>query len=130
VVEHQARKYGTTKFGLDRFVNGFLDLITLAVVSRFGRRPMHFFGTLGALLFVLSLIALALLGGFKLWKLRNGDNPGLVADDPWFFIFLTMLILSVQMFATGFIAELVLRNSTRKTNYTITDTVNLEEANV
>ena len=130
VVEHQARKYGTTKFGLDRFVNGFLDLVTLAVVSKFGRRPMHFFGTIGAFLFFVSLLALAVLGGVKIWRLKNGDNPGLITNDPWFYIFLTTLILSSQMFVTGFIAELVLRNSTRKTNYTITETVNLEQAEV
>ena len=130
VVAHQARKYGTTKFGLDRFINGFLDLVTLAVMSKFGRRPMHFFGMLGAVLFFLSIVALAFLGGFKLWRLKNGDSPGLIADDPWFFIFLTMLILSTQMFVTGFIAELVLRTSSRKPNYTITETVNLEQAEV
>lgn len=130
VVAHQARKYGTTKFGLDRFINGFLDLVTLAVMSRFGRRPMHFFGTMGAFLFFISAIALLLLGGLKLYKLKIGASPGLIADDPWFFIFLTTLILSTQMFVTGFIAELVLRNSTRKTNYTITETVNLEQAQV
>ena len=130
VVAHQARKYGTTKFGLDRFINGFLDLVTLAVISRFGRRPMHFFGTIGAFLFFVSLMALVVLGGLKLWHLKQGNNPGLIADDPWFYIFLTTLILSSQMFVTGFVAELVLRNSTRKTNYTITETVNLEQTEI
>jgi glycosyltransferase involved in cell wall biosynthesis len=130
VVAHQARKYGTTKFGLDRFINGFLDLVTLAVISKFGRRPMHFFGTIGAFLFFVSLLALLFLGSLKIWHLKHGNNPGLIADDPWFYIFLTTLILSSQMFVTGFVAELVLRNSTRKTNYTITETVNLEQAEV
>lgn len=130
VVAHQARKYGYTKFGLDRFINGFLDLVTLAVMSRFGRRPMHFFGTIGAFLFLFSLFALLIIGTLKIWHLKNGNNPGLVADDPWFFIFLTTLILSTQMFVTGFVAELVLRNSTRKTNYTITEKVNLEQSEI
>lgn len=126
VVQHQERKYGTTKFGLDRFVNGFLDLATLAVMSRFGKRPMHFFGTIGAVLFVFALFALAFLGILKLWGLKTGNNPGLVTENPVFYILLTTLILAAQMFVTGFLAELTLRNSGRKANYTLTETTNLE----
>jgi glycosyltransferase involved in cell wall biosynthesis len=130
VVAHQARKYGTTKFGLDRFINGFLDLLTLAVVGRFGRRPMHFFGTLGAMMFSVSFLALLWLGIYKIWMMRQGQNPGLVAEDPWFYISLSSLIIGTQLFLTGFLAELVHRSSSRKPNYTITEIVNLEPAEV
>jgi glycosyltransferase involved in cell wall biosynthesis len=130
VVAHQARKYGTTKFGLDRFINGFLDLLTLAVVGRFGRRPMHFFGTLGALMFFVSAVALLWMGSYKIWMMRHGQNPGLIAEDPWFYISLTSLILGTQLFLTGFVAELVQRSSSRKPNYTITEILNLEPAEV
>jgi glycosyltransferase involved in cell wall biosynthesis len=130
VVAHQARKYGTTKFGLDRFINGFLDLLTLAVVGRFGRRPMHFFGTLGAMMFSVSFLALLWLGIYKIWMMRQGQNPGLVAEDPWFYISLSSLIIGTQLFLTGFLAELVQRSSSRKPNYTITEIVNLEPAEV
>jgi glycosyltransferase involved in cell wall biosynthesis len=130
VVAHQARKYGTTKFGLDRFINGFLDLLTLAVVGRFGRRPMHFFGTLGAMMFSVSFLALLWLGIYKIWMMRQGQNPGLVAEDPWFYISLSSLIIGTQLFLTGFLAELVQRSSSRKPNYTITEIVNLEPAEI
>ena len=130
VVQHQERKYGVTKFGLDRFVNGFLDLATLAVMSKFGKRPMHFFGMIGAILFFISLIALAVLGGLKLWGLKTGNNPGLLTENPLFFLLLTTLILAAQMFVTGFIAELTLRSSSRKSNYTLTETINLEQPEV
>lgn len=130
VVSHQARKYGSTKFGLDRFVNGFLDLATLAVMSRFGKRPMHFFGTIGAFLFLLSFLALAALGAWKIWGLKTGNNPGLITENPLFYILLTSLILSAQMFVTGFLAELTLRSSSRKPNYTLTEIINLEPTEV
>jgi glycosyltransferase involved in cell wall biosynthesis len=126
VVEHRARQYGTTKFGLDRFVNGFLDLITLAIISKFGRRPMHFFGLLGTAMFFLSLLALAYIGGMKLYRLGLGLNPGLIVNDPWFYLFLTMLIIGVQLFVAGFLAEIVLRNGAAKSDYTITEKINLD----
>jgi glycosyltransferase involved in cell wall biosynthesis len=125
VVAHQARKYGTTKFGLDRFVNGFLDLLTLAIISKFGRRPMHFFGLLGTAMFFLSLLALAYIGGVKLYRLHEGLNPGLIVNDPWFYLFLTMLIIGVQLFVAGFLAEIMLRNTAVKSDYTITEKINL-----
>jgi glycosyltransferase involved in cell wall biosynthesis len=130
VVAHQARKYGTTKFGLDRFVNGFLDLTTLSVMSKFGRRPMHFFGTLGTIMFLVSVIALLYLGAMKIYKLQNGLNPGLIANDPIFYILLTTLVLGTQLFLTGFLAELMLRNTVKKPNYTITEIVNLEPTEI
>jgi glycosyltransferase involved in cell wall biosynthesis len=130
VVQHQERKYGVTKFGLDRFVNGFLDLATLAVMGKFGKRPMHFFGMIGAVLFFISLLSLALLGALKIWGMKTGHNPGLVTENPAFYILLTTLILSAQMFVTGFLSEIMLRNSSRKPNYTLTETVNLEHPEV
>lgn len=123
VVEHQARKYGTTKFGLDRFINGFLDLVTLYVVSRFGKRPMHFFGLLGTLMFFLGFIAMVVLIAWKFWTLRAGGEPGLIADNPLFYMFLTAMLLGTQLFTTGFLAELMGRNSAKQPNYTIEETI-------
>ena len=127
VVAHQSRKFGTTKFGIDRFVNGFLDLSTLAVMGKFGKRPMHFFGPLGAFMFFVGTLALAYLGAMKIYNLKNGNNPGLITQDPWFYILLTTLILGTQLVVTGFLAEIMLRNSAKKPNYTITEVINLEK---
>ncbi|CAI8390888.1 MAG: Dodecaprenyl-phosphate galacturonate synthase [Cryomorphaceae bacterium] len=126
VVQHQARKYGTTKFGLDRFVNGFLDLGTLAIMGKFGRRPMHFFGAAGSLMFVLSVALLAYLGGFKLYALSQGLEARLITENPLFYILLTLTILGMQLFGVGFIAELLLRESTKKHDYTIDATIGLD----
>lgn len=125
VVQHQARKYGTTKFGLDRFVNGPLDLLILAFVGKFGKRPMHFFGTLGILMFVLGILTLGWLGGRKLYLMGMGENPGLVTNDPFFYLMLVLVILGTQLFMTGFIAEILLRNSRKTPNYTIDGEVNI-----
>jgi glycosyltransferase involved in cell wall biosynthesis len=124
VVQHQARKYGTTKFGMNRFVNGLLDLITLAMVGRFQRRPMHFFGTLGILMFVFSGVALAAMGILKLYRLTEGLRPGLLTEDPWFFIFLTTMILGTQLFVTGLLAELMVRQSSKKPKYSVGEHIN------
>jgi glycosyltransferase involved in cell wall biosynthesis len=126
VVQHQARKYGTTKFGLDRFVNGFLDLGTLAVMGKFGRRPMHFFGAAGSLMFLLSVALLAYLGGFKLYLLSRGMEVRLITENPLFYILLTLTILGVQLFAVGFMAELLLRVSTKKHDYTVDAKIGLD----
>ena len=126
VVQHQARKYGTTKFGLDRFVNGFLDLGTLAVMGKFGRRPMHFFGAAGSLMFLLSVALLAYLGGFKLYFLSQGMEVRLITENPLFYILLTLTILGVQLFAVGFMAELLLRVSTKKHDYTVDAKIGLD----
>jgi glycosyltransferase involved in cell wall biosynthesis len=126
VVQHQARKYGTTKFGLDRFVNGFLDLGTLAIMGKFGRRPMHFFGAAGSLMFVLSVALLAYLGGFKLYALSQGLEARLITENPLFYILLTLTILGMQLFGVGFMAELLLRESTKKHDYTIDATIGLD----
>ena len=127
VVQHQARKYGTTKFGLSRFVNGMLDLVTLSLVSRFERRPMHFFGTLGTFMFVASGASLLAMGILKLYRLAQGMRPGLVADDPWFYIFLTAMVLGTQLFVTGLLAELMVRQSSKKVNYSISEVLNIKE---
>ena len=119
VVHHQARKYGTTKFGLDRFVNGYLDLITLWFTSMFGKKPMHFFGLLGSLMFMIGFIALMVVLGLKLASLYSGDLRPLVALSPYFYISLTAMILGTQLFLAGFIGELISRNSPNRNNYKI-----------
>ncbi len=119
VVHHQARKYGSTKFGLDRFVNGYLDLATLWFTGKFGIKPMHFFGLLGSLMFLLGFIAVMIVGFGKLYNMANGLPYILVTDSPYFYLSLTMMILGAQFFLTGFIGELVVRNSTRRNDYEI-----------
>ena len=119
VVHHQARKYGITKFGLDRFVNGFLDLMTLKFIGRFGKRPMHFFGLLGSGMFFIGFIATMIIGVLKIIALHTGEVARLITDIPYFYIALTAMIIGAQMFLTGFIAELVLRNSSERNNYKI-----------
>lgn len=119
VVHHQARKYGKSKFGLDRFVNGYLDLATLWFTSKFGKKPMHFFGLLGSLMFMLGFIAVIVVGAMKLWALYHGEHYILVTDSPYFYIALTMMLLGTQLFLTGFIGELIARNSSRRNDYEI-----------
>lgn len=126
VVEHRARKYGTTKFGLERFVNGFLDLVTLAFISKFGKRPMHFFGLFGTLMFMIGFGAVLYIGADKLWALHIGVKARLVTDIAWFYISLTSMILGTMLFLTGFIAELIVRNSGRKSGYTVGQRLNLD----
>ncbi len=119
VVHHQARKYGKSKFGLDRFVNGYLDLATLWFTGKFGGKPMHFFGLLGSLMFILGFIAVAVVGFGKLWNMYHGLPYVLVTDSPYFFLALTLMILGAQMFLAGFVGELVARNSPRRNDYEI-----------
>jgi len=126
VVQHQARKYGTTKFGLDRFINGFLDLATLAVMGKFGRRPMHFFGAYGTFMFFLSVALLAYLGAYKLWALSVGVEARLITENPLFYILLASTVIGVQLFAVGFVAELLLRESSKRHDYTINDKIGLD----
>ncbi len=119
VVHHQARKYGKTKFGLDRFVNGYLDLATLWFTNRFGIKPMHFFGLLGSLMFILGFISVVVVGAMKPYHLHNGLPYILVTDSPYFYIALVMMILGTQLFLAGFLGELIVRNSPRRNNYEI-----------
>lgn len=126
VVKHQARKYGKTKFGMSRFVNGYLDLITLWFTGKFGGKPMHFFGLLGSLMFIIGFLAALIIGLTKLYNMAHGNPYTLVTDSPYFYIALTTMILGSQLFLAGFIGELVVRNSTRRNDYEIKSEVNID----
>lgn len=119
VVHHQARKYGTTKFGLSRFINGYLDLISLWFTSKFGVRPMHFFGLLGSLMFFLGFLAVIIVGATKLYRMYNGLGYRLITDSPYFYLSLTSMIIGTQLFLAGFLGELISRNATERNNYQI-----------
>ena len=123
IVQHQARKYGTSKFGLNRFFNGYLDLITLWFLSNFGKNPMHVFGLLGSIFFIIGFFAAAIIGADKLWALSQGIPQRLVTDSPYFYISLTMMILGTQLFMTGFIGDLVSRSSATRNDYQIEKTI-------
>ncbi len=123
-VKHQARKYGETKFGMERFINGFLDLITIWFLSRFGKRPMHLFGALGSVMFFIGFVAAGFIGINKLIRLYN-DLPTIkVTDNPWFFIALTTMILGTQLFLAGFLGEIILRTKNNKEQYKISKEIN------
>jgi glycosyltransferase involved in cell wall biosynthesis len=120
VVMHQARKYGISKFGLSRFFNGYLDLMTLWFTSRFGKKPMHFFGFLGTLMFLIGFIALIIVLTIKFTSIiGGGELRPLVTTSPYFYISLTSMIIGTQLFLTGFIGELITRDSPQRNNYTI-----------
>jgi len=121
VVHHQARKYGRSKFGLNRFAHGYLDLITLWFTSRFGKKPMHFFGLWGSFMFFIGFVALIIVLAMKLISIYEGDLRPLVTSSPWFFISLTAMIIGTQMFLAGFIAELISRDSPNRNKYKIED---------
>ena len=123
VVQHQARKYGVTKFGLNRFVNGYLDLATLWFQTKFGIKPMHFFGLLGSLVFFLGLISVIVVGATKLYNMYMGNHYILVTDSPYFYLSLTAMILGTQLFLTGFIGELITRNSPERNHYEIEEEI-------
>jgi hypothetical protein len=110
VVKHKKRKYGETKFGVNRFTNGFLDLITIYFQSKFGRRPMHLFGTVGTVVFVVGFMAAAYIGALKLFKMYNDLPYDLVTNSPYFYIALTAMIMGSQLFIAGFLGEMVLKN--------------------
>lgn len=119
VVHHQARKYGKTKFGLDRFVNGYLDLISLWFLSRFGLKPMHVFGLLGTLMFLIGFVATVAVGVMKIYAMKNGLGYRLVTDSPYFYIALTTMLMGTQLFVAGFLGELITRNAPERNNYQI-----------
>ena len=123
VVHHQARKYGSSKFGLNRFFNGYLDLITLWFLSSFGRKPMHVFGFLGTIMFLIGFISAFILGADKLDCLANGIKQRLVTDSPYFYISLTMMMIGTQLFLTGFIGDLVSRSSSARNDYQIEEEI-------
>ncbi len=123
-VRHQARKFGKSKFmGWNRFVNGYLDLMTLWFLSTFGRKPMHVFGFLGTIMFLIGFISAVVLGADKLYCLANDVPQRLVTDSPYFYIALVMMVIGTQLFLTGFVADLVSRTSTNRNEYQIEDKV-------
>jgi len=119
VVHHQARKYGSSKFGLNRFINGYLDLITLWFLSTFGRKPMHVFGFLGSIMFFIGFIAAIVIGIDKLYALAQGIPQRLVTDSPYFYISLTVMMIGTQFFLAGFLGDLISRNSQSRNDYQI-----------
>lgn len=119
VVQHQARKYGSSKFGISRFFNGYLDLLTLWFISKFGRKPMHFFGLLGSGMFLIGFIALAVVLVNKLSAIIMHTQAPLVTDRPYFFIALTAMIIGTQLFLTGFVGEMISRQASDRNNYKI-----------
>ena len=119
-VRHQARPYGSSKFGTERFIRGFLDLVTLWFVSRFGGRPMHFFGFVGTLMFLIGFCSAFWLGISKLYHVYVKKIYGhLIVETPWFFIALTMMILGTILFVSGFLGELIIRTNRGYKNYNI-----------
>ena len=117
VVQHRARKYGVSKFGLNRFINGMLDLLSVTFITRFAKKPMHLFGTIGTVLFILGFFAAAWIGVEKLIALNHGVKAPLVTDNPYFYIALTCMMLGTQLFLAGFVADLVSRSASDRNVY-------------
>ncbi len=123
-VHHQARQHGVSKFmGWNRFVNGYLDLMSLWFISTFGLKPMHVFGFLGTIMFFLGFVAAAIVGAYKLIAMANGNNPGLVTDSPYFYISLTTMLIGTQLFVAGFLGDMISRNSPERNNYQVEKTI-------
>jgi len=124
VVQHQARKYGESKFGMSRFINGFLDLITIWFLSKFGKRPMHLFGLLGTIMFMIGFVSAGYIGVSKLFKLFYlHEDTILVTDNPWFYIALTTMIIGTQLFLAGFLGEIILRTKNNEERYKIQEVI-------
>jgi hypothetical protein len=121
VVIHRKRQYGVSKFGLERFVNGYLDLFSLYFLDKFGKQPMHFFGLWGSVMFLIGFIAVVAVGAMKLIALAKGIPAPLVTDTPYFYIALTMMLLGTQMFLSGFVGELVSRSNAERNKYHIAE---------
>lgn len=124
VVQHQARKYGSSKFGLERFVNGFLDLMTIGFMSRFSRKPMHFFGLLGVLMFLASLMGFSWLAIGKLISVWEGNPSRNITEISAFYVSLTGMVFGLQFFLAGFLAEMASRNDTKRHNYQVAENIN------
>ena len=124
VVQHQARKYGETKFGMNRFINGFLDLITIWFLSKFGKRPMHLFGALGSIMFFIGFFSAGFIGFMKLYKLYQDLPYDLITNNPWFYISLTTMIIGTQLFLAGFLGEIILRTKNNEEQYKISKNIN------
>lgn len=129
VVKHRKREFGVSKFGMNRFVNGYLDLMSIMFVSKFGKKPMHFFGLLGSLMFFVGIISAIVLGVQKLIAVSNGEVMRLVTDSPYFYLSLCTIILGTQLFLTGFVAELIGRNSPTRNYYLIEEELNFKSTN-
>jgi len=126
VVEHRAREFGVTKFGgIERFIRGFLDLLSITFVAKYAKRPMHFFGGLGTLMFFFGFLLVAYIGIEKLYYLSIHTKKQLVADNPLFFIALTTMILGTQLFLAGFLAELTSRNAPDRNDYQVEKELNI-----
>ena len=123
VVQHRKREFGVSKFGLNRFVNGYLDLMTLWFLNKFGKQPMHFFGLVGSVMFILGFIAIIVVGAMKLYALAHGVSAMLVGDNPYFHLSILMMILGCILFLAGFLGELIIRNSSERNNYLIREEV-------
>ncbi|QZE14415.1 glycosyltransferase family 2 protein [Halosquirtibacter laminarini] len=119
VVQHQARKYGVTKFGLNRFINGFLDLLSIQFMIRFGKKPMHLFGALGSLMFIIGLLSAMIVGGTKLWYVFQHVQAERVTESPYFYLSLVSMLMGIQLFLAGFLGELISRNSSERNIYKI-----------
>lgn len=125
-VQHHVRKYGVTKYGIDRFIKGYLDLLTIGFITRFGKSPMHLFGSLGTLSFIIGFIMTIYLGAKKLYFINHGMRAPLVTQSPYFYIALTVMIIGSLLFLTGFLGELINRTSFDRNRYLIKDKVNLD----
>jgi glycosyltransferase involved in cell wall biosynthesis len=126
IVEHRPRKYGVTKYGFDRFIKGYLDLLTIGFITRFGKSPMHLFGSLGTLMFLIGFIMSVYLGAKKLYFISNHMRAPLVTQSPYFYIALTVMIIGSFLFLTGFLGELINRTSSERNKYLIRDRINQE----
>jgi hypothetical protein len=124
VVEHQARKYGVTKYGIDRFIKGYLDLLTIGFITRFGKNPMHLFGSIGTMMFLLGFIMAGSLGIRKIISIQQHSKAPLVTDSPFFYIALTAMIIGSFLFLTGFLGELINRTSSERNAYLIKNKIN------
>lgn len=125
IVEHRPRKYGYTKYGIDRFVKGYLDLLTIGFITRFGKSPMHLFGLLGTIMFLAGFIMAGYLGIRKLVFVHQGLRAPLVTDSPYFYIGLTVMVIGTFLFLTGFLGELINRTSSERNTYLIRDKINM-----
>ncbi|MCT4590778.1 MAG: glycosyltransferase family 2 protein [Carboxylicivirga sp.] len=123
VVQHQERKYGVSKFGIERTIKGFLDLLSVTFISKFGKRPMHLFGALGTLMFTVGFLSSLWLGASKLWHVYHNVAARLITDSPYFYIALASMIIGTQLFLAGFLAELVSRNGHERNNYHVSERI-------
>ena len=123
VVQHRKREFGESKFGMSRFVNGYLDLMTLWFLNKFGKQPMHFFGLVGSVMFILGFLAIIVVGSMKLYALAHGVAAMLVGVNPYFHLSILMMILGCMLFLAGFLGELIIRNSNERNNYLIKDEI-------